>query len=304
MPALNRVRYIAAAIDSVLAQTFTNWELLVVDDGSSDETPAIAGGYAARDARIHLIRQPNQGVTAARNSALRRARGRYVAFLDSDDLWLPEKLARQVASFEAHPDAAFIYTGYVLMNEDGTPRREVRPDRRWQGDIHRRLWLEDNEILGPTVMVATAMLSRVGLFDEALKGAENLDLRLKLSKLGPVFFVDDVLYRYRKHPDTLTSQSELMDTQHLRLIDAHFGGRPLGAEERGLRRAAIAKFHRARADRAFSVGRYGRAFADYVRGLGSGPLRARGHAFVNAGRCLIGARGNAALRRLKGGRAS
>jgi glycosyltransferase involved in cell wall biosynthesis len=305
MPAFNRERFVAAAIDSVLSQTFTDWELLIIDDGSSDETPAIAGRYVERDgSRIHLIRQPNRGVTVARNTAIRRARGRYIAFLDSDDLWMPAKLDRQLAAFDAHPDAAFIYTGYVLMNEDGTPRRTVRPDRRWQGDIHRRLWLEDNEILGPTVMVATAMLSRVGLFDEALKGAENLDLRLKLSKLGPVFYVDDVLYRYRKHPDTLTSQAELMDAQQLRLIEAHFGGRPLDSAERRLQRAALSKFHRARADRAFAVGRYDRALGEYLRGLGSGPVRARGHALVNAGRCLIGARGNAALRRLKGRRAS
>jgi glycosyltransferase involved in cell wall biosynthesis len=304
MPAFNRERFIAAAIDSVLAQTFTDWELLIIDDGSSDGTPAIAGRYVERDARIHLTRQANSGVTVARNTAIRRARGRYVAFLDSDDLWPPGKLERQVGAFDAHPDAAFIYTGYVLMNEDGTPRRTVRPDRRWQGDIHRKLWLEDNEILGPTVMVATAMLSRVGLFDEALKGAENLDLRLKLSKLGPVFYVDDALYRYRKHADTLTSRTELMDEQQLRLIDAHFGGRPLDAADRRLHRAALSKFHRARADRAFAVGRYDRALREYLRGLGSGPVRARGHALVNAGRCLIGARGNAVLRRLKGRRAS
>jgi glycosyltransferase involved in cell wall biosynthesis len=303
MPAFNRERFIAAAIDSVLAQTFTSWELLIVDDGSRDGTAAIADRYAERDAsRIQVIRQPNSGVTVARNTAIRRARGRYIAFLDSDDLWVPDKLDRQVAAFQAHPDAAFIYTGYLLVDAEGRPIRTVRPESRWQGDIHRRLWLEDNEILGTTLMVAREMLARVGLFDEALRGAENLDVRLKLSKLGPVFFVDEVLYHYRKHPDALTSRPDLMDAEHVRLIDAHFGGGPLDASMRRLKRAALAKLHRARADRAFAVGHYRTALGAYLRGLGAGPLRSRVHALANAGRCLIGGPGNAALRRLKGRR--
>lgn len=112
-PMYNGGRFVAQTIESVLAQTYPHWEMLIVDDGSKDDSPEIVGAYSARDPRIKLIRQPNSGSAAARNNALRRARGRYICFLDADDLWDPEFLARQIA-FIQEKAAGLVYASYRL----------------------------------------------------------------------------------------------------------------------------------------------------------------------------------------------
>ena len=204
MPAYNREKFLAAAVESVIAQTFRDWELVIVDDGSTDRTAAIAREFErTHPDRIHVLSQRNGGVTVARNTAIRAAGGTHFAFLDSDDLWLPTKLERQAALFAERPDLAFAYSGYRLIDEAGRPIREVMPDPRFQGRIPDLLWLEDNEIVGATLMIRRDQLFKVGLFDQRLKGSENLDLRLKLARLGPVAFVNEVLYNYRKHDDSL-----------------------------------------------------------------------------------------------------
>lgn len=115
-PCRNAEVFIAAAIDSVRAQTLTDWEMIIVDDASTDTSAAIVADYAARDHRICLVSLPRPaGPSVARNTAIRRARGRYIAFLDSDDLWFPDKLAKQVAFMAAH-NQAFTYTSYRLID--------------------------------------------------------------------------------------------------------------------------------------------------------------------------------------------
>jgi len=119
MPAFNSVKYIKLAIESVQAQAIDNWELLVSDDGSSDATPAIVSQYAQEDSRIRLLSAgANRGAARARNSAIEVARGRYIAFLDSDDLWKPQKLERQLA-FMQSGDVAFSFSSYDRVDEQG-----------------------------------------------------------------------------------------------------------------------------------------------------------------------------------------
>ncbi|WP_186332179.1 glycosyltransferase family 2 protein [Bordetella genomosp. 13] len=127
MPTHDARRYIAAAIDSVIAQTQADWELIVVDDASGDGTADLVQAYAARDARIRYVRNPrNLGVAATRNRALDLARGRYVAFLDSDDLWMPGKLRAQVA-FLDQTRGAVSYGHYRRIDETGQAMGDVRP---------------------------------------------------------------------------------------------------------------------------------------------------------------------------------
>jgi glycosyltransferase involved in cell wall biosynthesis len=127
MPAKDTGNYIAAAIESVIAQDYLAWELLVVDDHSRDRTAEIVKGYAARDSRIlylPLDARGSTGVSAARNHATRMSRGRYLAFLDSDDIWYPTKLSTQLGALEAHK-APLCYSGYRKMSEDGTVARRA-----------------------------------------------------------------------------------------------------------------------------------------------------------------------------------
>src|ERR1044072_3956649 len=265
LPAFNRERYLAATIDSVLSQTFPDWELVVVDDGSSDSTPAIIERYHRRfPGKIRPIVQPNAGVAAARNRAITAATDELVAFIDSDDLWPPGKLERQVAAFRAAPGAAFVYTGYEIIDADGRSLETVRPDPRFRGDIYEKLWTEDNRILGPTIMVTREILFRIGLFDHRLPVGENLDLRIKLARLGPVSFVDDTLYRYRRHQGSLSDDRRGGGEQMRRLTDLHLP-EPATPKELALRRTALSRYYLGRGNAHFASAEFAQALGWYRR---------------------------------------
>jgi glycosyltransferase involved in cell wall biosynthesis len=282
----------------VLAQTCADWELIVVDDGSRDDTRRIAERFAAdHPGRITVIAQPNSGVVFARNTGIRASRGTYIAFIDSDDLWHPDKLARQLACFRVTPDAAFVYTGYETIDADGRTDRIVRPDSRFRGNVGDLLWTEPNEILGPTLMVRREALFQVGLFDERLRAAENVDLRLKLARLGPLEYVDAVLYRYRKHGDSLTADSAAMLHQMRKMIQCHFDG-PLEPAARRLRDRALANYFYRLGNQRFEQASYAQAFAAYSQALLKGDTRRR-DIVTRCVRCLMGSAGNTALRSLK-----
>jgi glycosyltransferase involved in cell wall biosynthesis len=299
MPAYNRERFVAAAIESVFAQTFGDWELIFIDDGSKDRTLAIAEQFRSlQPHRMRIITQANAGVVAARNAGIRVARGTLTAFLDSDDIWAPDKLELQVALFRTRPDLAFVYSGYELMDEAGRPQGGVvRPDPAFQGDIRERLWLEPNTILGATLVIPTALLFRIGLFDDQLKGAENLDLRAKLVKLGPVAFVGNSLYRYRKHSATLTGDRRLMLQQHRMLIEKHFPSDANDRALRAMRRRVLARYWQLYGNDRFESEAFAAAFAAYCRAW---PFSREKLAILGRmARCFMGSAGNAALRRLK-----
>lgn len=126
IPIYNAEKYIAETVKSVLAQTYTDWELILVDDGSSDNSIAICQQFS--DSRISIIRQKNGGVSSALNTGIRQAHGDYLAFLDADDLWLPEKLARHLAHLKSHPDVGVSFSPSSFINEEGNPLKgQTRP---------------------------------------------------------------------------------------------------------------------------------------------------------------------------------
>jgi len=164
------------AVASVLAQTYQDWELLVVDDGSTDETAMVLRQLEAREARIHSFTGAHRGVSASRNQGIRHAGGRYIAFLDDDDLWLPSKLDQQVVALDAHPEWAFVYTQAERQYEDGPPSTS-RP--RLADNLETLLqW---NTITVPSVVVRREVLARVGGFREAMRVAEDIDLWLRIA---------------------------------------------------------------------------------------------------------------------------
>jgi len=299
MPAFNREEYVAEAIDSVIAQTYEDWELIVVDDGSTDATLSIASTYADADpARIRILSQPNRGVVAARNAGIGISRGTFVAFLDSDDTWEPGKLASQIAVYEADPNAAFVYTGFTTIEADGSRLREVLPDPRFQGDISELLWLVDNEILGATLLVRRSTLLAVGMFDSRLAGAENLALRLRLAETGPVRFVDESLYNYRRHGTNLSSDQARMLDERLKIIETYLA-RLDGRHGALFRRKVQARHDRLRGDLAFQSGAFAAALMQYAKAVLFVP--ARGEVLLRMLRCALGGPGNRMLRRLRHG---
>lgn len=207
MPSYNQGAYIGDAIRSVLAQTYPHWELLVQDDGSTDHTREVVSGFS--DPRIRYEWTPNSGLPAvARNRAIRRASGELISFLDSDDLWLPQKLSLQVALHTRDPELGASYARNEIFNETG-PVRLAPPLRdASEGQIFTALCFK-NFIGILTVMIRKDSLHKLGsesIFDEtpSLRAVEDYDLWLRLSRLCRFRFIPEVVARYRIHGNNIS----------------------------------------------------------------------------------------------------
>jgi glycosyltransferase involved in cell wall biosynthesis len=206
LPAFNRVGYLRDAVESVVAQTHADWELVIADDGSGDETRAFLGSL--RDPRIHTIWLPHRGnPAAARNAALRRATGRYVAFLDSDDTWAPQKLERQLALMRDRAERRWSYTRDALIDEFGNSFSDERI-KRWvpyDGRIVERLLKIDALISAASVVAERSLVAEAGGFDEEQRYGEDYDLWLRLALLSEVSVSPEPLARIRVHGDNYGS---------------------------------------------------------------------------------------------------
>lgn len=205
IPTYNRGWIVKEAIDSVLAQDFGNFELIVVDDGSTDGTQGLLGEY---DEDIRVIHQTNRGVSAARNRGIDEAVAPLVAFLDSDDLWKPQKLSRQIEFFNTHPESLINQTEEIWVRNG----RRVNPKRRHQkfsGDIFERS-LGLCLVSPSAVMIRKELFDTVGLFDESLPACEDYDLWLRISCRYPIHLIDTPLIIKRGgHDDQLSREPGL-----------------------------------------------------------------------------------------------
>jgi len=201
IPTFNRAWSIQRAIDSVLAQDYKNFELIIVDDGSTDATADILSSYGSA---IQKIRKQNQGVSAARNRGIAAASGDLIAFLDSDDYWMPKKLSTQVDFFSSHPDALICQTEEFWVKNN----RRVNPKKR-----HKKpsgmMFSESLQLclISPSaVMVRKRLFSEIGLFDEALPACEDYDLWLRVTCRYPVYLIDTpLIVKTGGHPDQLSA---------------------------------------------------------------------------------------------------
>jgi glycosyltransferase involved in cell wall biosynthesis len=200
VPTYNRAWIVKEAIDSVLSQTYTDFELIVVDDGSTDNTPDLLSAYQDR---IIVLRQENAGVSAARNRGIRASSGRLIAFLDSDDLWLPKKLERQTAFFKENPAAMVCQTKETWIRNG----KRVNPKKRHQKEsgifFERSLSLC---LVSPSaVMIRRSFFDAVDLFDESLPACEDYDLWLRIGYRYPIHLIDEPLIIKRGgHADQLS----------------------------------------------------------------------------------------------------
>jgi len=196
MPAHDAARYIGAALESLMTQTYANFEVIVVDDGSRDTTVRIVADAAARDPRIRLVSGGHAGVAAARNRGVRAARGGLISFLDADDLWRPDRLARHVEFLSGNP-AADVVAGEVLLFEAVGETLEPLA-----GSAHVQLRSVN---LGATTMRA-AVFETIGLFDETMHYSEDLDFLLRVHEAGLHISVEDqVALLYRRHETNMTN---------------------------------------------------------------------------------------------------
>lgn len=201
IPAYNREAHIAAAVGSVLAQTFTDFELLVIDDGSTDATVAVVEAF--RDPRIVIVRhEQNQGIPRTRNHALERARGEYLANLDSDDLCHPRRLERQVAFLDAHPDHAVVGAWGRDVDEDGRRRLRVRREPLRAADVDVHL-LFRCALRNRSVMLRTAVARAYG-YDEAFTRCQDYELHARMAARHRLANLPEVLVYARQHAGRFT----------------------------------------------------------------------------------------------------
>ena len=199
----NGRRYLAEAVDSILAQTMQNFEFIIIDDGSTDGATEELNAYAARDPRIRLSVQENAGLTKALNVGLRLSRGEFVARMDADDIAHPERLAKQVSAFLSDPRLVIVGAKVELISSEGI-QLGARGTTRGHSNIRRRLLIGDGAtMVHPVVMFRRQSALEVGGYDERFRTGQDLDLFLRLTEIGLADNLADTLLYWRQHKNSV-----------------------------------------------------------------------------------------------------
>lgn len=250
IPAYNQGRYLGAAVRSALAQTWPDYEIIIIDDGSTDNTPEVIAGFT--DPRIRCVRQENRGLSAARNAGLRHAVGELVSFLDSDDLFLPDKLSALIGALRAQPDVGLIAGQAIVIDEHGQPTGRVFNTPPPQDGAQLLIW---NPLHVGSVLARRVWLDRAGPFDETLRSYEDWDMWLRLARAGCRFgWVDQPVSLYRFHRGQMTRNAAQMTRATFAVLDKVFGDPGLPPDWAALRERAYAHAHLRAAAQASQAG--------------------------------------------------
>lgn len=219
IPTYNRAHFVVDAVTSVLTQDFPDFEVIVVDDGSTDQTVAAMAQF--NDYRLVFVQQKNRGRSQARNRALEMARGRYIAFLDSDDLYMPGKLALQVDYLDRHPDVGMVYTSAHCVDYSGRPLND-RYIASVSGWIYTSIaFFRPVTITLPTVMARRELFARAGGFDEKMHRFEDTDMWRRISKLARIEAMPAFTCRLRTHAENSLAAQD--PEQIVRALDYYVG---------------------------------------------------------------------------------
>lgn len=219
IPSFNNGHFLGRAIQSVLKQTHSEYELIVVDDGSVDDTAGVVSRYAA-DARVRYLHQENRGPSAARNSGIRAALGEVIAFLDADDWWLPIKLERQLEIMRRHPDIGVVYSDYRLSGASDSTHEKSHTRKPAGKQLYEEL-LYRNIIAGSasSVMIRTSCFRTVGYFDERMPGSEDLDMWRRLARCFRFIRLEEVHVVIERRSDSLQMDLDKMAIGKLRYLE-------------------------------------------------------------------------------------
>ena len=272
IPAYNSADFLPQAVESVLAQSFQDYEIVIVDDGSTDQTAALAQEFARRNGgRIRYIHQENQGVSAARNALVQQAQGELVSFLDADDYWAPNHLNLGVQILNDDAKTGLVHSNITRVNPKGELIEvPVRETQYLSGRIFEPLFLRQAHIACSTVIMRKACFQRVGWFDLNLTrlGCEDRDMWLRLAREYKITYVDEPSVFYRMGLSSLSQNSENMLKARLYIVDKYSpytGHSPL-------RSKALAKIYRDHGDEFLLRGNSRQARQDYGQALRYNPL--------------------------------
>ena len=297
IPTYNYGQYIVGAVESVLNQTFRDMEVIVVDDGSADNTRELMAEFGDK---IRYIYQPNRGLPAARNTGIRAGRGEYVAILDSDDLWLPQKLSVQVPLLDSRPEVGLVYTDAFVFDGEtqvtiGT-HRDACPHPA--GRIVAQL-LFMCVMLTPTPLIRRSVLDKVGLFaeDKAIKGCEDWDLWIRIAKVYDIDYIDQPLAKYRLHSSNMSRDPELMKLSSLNVLWKAFADPALAKELKRLRRRAFSRIYKEYGLGHLDREEYNLARADLIQAIKLNPrLLLNWHVGTRSLSLLLGSKFTAKIR--------
>jgi glycosyltransferase involved in cell wall biosynthesis len=220
VPCYNHAHYLFFALQSVQAQSFSDWEIIVVDDGSSDNTQAVVNAFA--DPRISYIYQENQGLSAARNAGIRAARGAFLAFLDADDEWLPSFMRRCVEALRLEQKLDGVYTCSYFIDAEGLPLPQEGSHSFAEPDFRHRI-VEGGIFPLHAAVVRASSIRRIGLFDTLLTSLEDWDLWIRISAMGHMKGIPEYLACYRVYPGSMSTNVARMHANRLSVLAKHFG---------------------------------------------------------------------------------
>jgi glycosyltransferase involved in cell wall biosynthesis len=216
LPAFNAERFVRAAVTSVLAQTFHDFELIAIDDGSTDRTGALLDDLARSDGRLAVVHQPNAGLIATLNSAIDLARAPLIARMDADDLCRPTRLERQVAYMNVHPDVALLGGAYRLIDDADRPIKTFRPPTD-HATLDAQCLATTQPICHPLAMIRRSSIDRVGKYDPQYEAAEDLDFFLRLAEVGTLACLDgEPLLDYRMHAASVSERKQHLQRDNQR----------------------------------------------------------------------------------------
>lgn len=285
IPAFNAAKYLPAAIESVVSQTFDDWQILLVDDGSTDNTADVVAPFLDRyGSKITYIKQNNRGLPAARNTAIRASTSEFLALLDADDVWLPCRLSESLSVLQERPQAGLAYglithidpAGRLGGTFQGNPRHS-------EGNIAAHIYMRKVELPCPTITFRRRCLDEVGIFDETMRATEDRDLWLRIALRYEVAFVPKVLAYYRVSPNSMSTDPQRMLRAQLQFIRKHYGSEGCGLRPRQI---ALARAYKQRAEALKVRNRPWPALMSSMRALILYPLdmdnlRTTGSLFVN-----------------------
>jgi glycosyltransferase involved in cell wall biosynthesis len=203
VPVYNAARYLESALASVQAQTFSDFEIVVVDDGSTDNSKALLEKLAARDPRIRIVSRPNTGIVGALNDALAASRGEFIARMDADDLCLPQRFAKQVAFLRAHPVCVCVGSAFLYIDAAGSLIKECARPADHETIERELLSGNGGVIIHPSAMFRRAAIEQAGRYREKAQWIEDLDLYLRLARIGTLSNLPEVLFHYRFHEQSV-----------------------------------------------------------------------------------------------------
>jgi glycosyltransferase involved in cell wall biosynthesis len=252
IPTYNHARFVCQAIESVLSQTYRDFEVIVVDDGSTDETQNLLKSFKDK---IISIYQPNKGLSAARNTGLFASTGSLLLFLDADDLITPDRLARQVPVFQSTPGLGVVYSAWQNIDEYGSILLGASRPRK-QGPVLKDLIRRTFFFPPGSALVLRECFDTLGCFDEKLRAAEDMDMWVRIAAAGYQFgYIDEILFYYRIVLGSMSRNLENQSKNEFARLDKFFSDTDLDEDVRRLREDAYAIIHYEYCTKYLSVGK-------------------------------------------------